>query len=318
MHLIVILLITVSVLTFLSGAIVFFGSTKSDRAKSAMYFLAAIFATIWMTSISLFLVAGPDNNDNITWHVNGTFISAILLDAAFLSYGAWGKKFGKITTLVFFLIGLIISGAILISPGSFYTEVTLSTAGNGVTMNMGPLYFSYIGFFAAIVPVIILVFLQQFMKSKSKRKKGGELITMLSFGLSSTLVLVFNLILPLFGNWSLIWVGPLALAVTILSIYYTILRYKTLNMSSIWLRIFSYVVTIASIAIVYMVVFSIVFTALFKGSTPSMEVIVLNFIMILIFIVLTPAINGIMSYLHSSTTQQKNKDKNGTDTTKIQ
>ncbi len=316
MHLIVILLATVSVLTFLSGTIVFFGSTKSDRAKSAMYFLAAIFATVWMTSISLFLTTKPDSADNITWYVNGTFISAILLDVAFLGYGAWNKKIGKITTLVFLAIGLLISGAILINPESFYTEVTLSGAGNGVTMNMGPLYFSYIAFFAAIVPVIVFTFLRQFLNSRSKRKKGGELITMISFGLSSTLVLVFNLILPLFGNWSLIWVGPLALAVTILSVYYTILRYKTLNMSSIWLRIFSYVVTIASIAIVYMVVFSIVFAALFKGSTPSMEVIILNFIMILVFIVLTPAINGIMSYFHNLTTPQKKKDKNGSDAPK--
>lgn len=289
MQLIVILLATVSVLTFLSGVVVFFGSTKADRIKSAWFFLAAIFATVWMASISFFMVASPDRINTIGWHVNWTFISAIFLDAAFLGYGAWQKRYGKIATLFFLLIGILISAAILIRPEGLYSAVTLAHTGNSVTMNIGPLYISYIAFFSAIVPVIIGFFLHQYIKTRSKRKKGGDLITLLSFGASSTLVLIFNLILPLFNNWTLIWIGPLALAVTIMGVYYTVLRYKMLNLNSIWLRIFSYVVIIASVAIVYMAIFSIIFAALFRGSAPSLEVIILNFIMILIFISLMPA-----------------------------
>ena len=299
MQLIVILLTTVSVLTFLSGAIVFFGSSKKDRARSAWYFLAAIFATVWMASISFFLIAAPNRIDTIGWHVNWTFISAIFLDAAFLGYGAWQKKYGKITTLLFLIFGLIISASILIHPDELYSAVILAPTGNSVTMKIGPLYFAYIAFFATIVPAIVAVFFHQFFRTSSKLKQGGDLITMLSFGASSTLVLIFNLILPLFNNWSLIWIGPLALAVTILAVYYTILRYKMLNLASIWLRIFSYVVVVASIAIVYMIIFSVIFAALFRGSTPSTEVIVLNFIMIIIFLALMPAMNGLMMFIRS-------------------
>ncbi len=299
MQLIVILLVTVSILTFLSGAIVFFGSSKRDRVRSAWYFLSAIFATLWMTSISFFLLAAPSRIDTIGWHVNWTFISAILLDIAFLGYGAWQKKYGKIVTIVFLILGLAISNTILIAPNELYKAVILSPTGNSVTMNMGILYFAYIGFFATIVPVIIGVFFHQFFKTRSKSKQSGDLITMVSFGVSSTLVLIFNLILPLFNNWSLIWIGPLALAVTIIGVYYTILRYKMLNLSSIWLRIFSYVVVMASIAIMYMILFSVIFAALFRGSTPSAEVIILNFIMIVIFIALMPAMNGLMSFISS-------------------
>lgn len=299
MQLIVILLATVSILTFLSGAIVFFGASKGDRVRSAWYFAAAIFATAWMASIAVFMVATPDRANVIGWHVNWTFISAIFLDAAFLGYGAWGKKYGKIATLSFLLLGSIISLAILMNPAALYSDVILSNTGNSVVMRMGPAYFSYIGFFGAIVPAIIAVFFHQFAKTRSKRKRGGDIITMISFGISSTIVLIFNLILPLFNNWSLIWLGPLALAVTILGVYYTILRYRMLNLSSIWLRIFSYIVVIASIAIVYMIIFSVIFAALFRGSTPSTEVIILNFIMILIFITLIPAMNTLMTFIRS-------------------
>ena len=139
-------------------------------------------------------------------------------------------------------------------------------------------------------------------------RQGGDLITMLSFATSSTLVLIFNLILPLFNNWNLIWIGPLALAVTILGVYYTILRYKMLNLSSIWLRVFSYVVVIASIAIIYMIIFSVIFAALFRGSTPSTEVIILNFIMIIIFISLMPAMNGLIDFIRSLISGNKTKE----------
>ena len=313
MQLTVILLATVAILTLLSGAIVFFGASKGDKVRSLWFFLAAIFATVWMASISLFLVAEPSWGDIIDWHVKWTFISAILIDISFLGYVAWREKYGQILTFIFLLAGLAISTFIYFTPDLLYSGVNLLRTGNSVTMNMGPLYYAYIGFFCAIVPAIILHLLKESIKTHSTRKKGGDLVIMGSFGLSSALVLVANLILPLFGNWGMIWLGPLALSVTIIAFYYTILRYRSLNLASIWLKIFSYIVIIASIAIVYMVIFYLIFTALFRGSTPSTEVIVLNFIMVVIFLLLMPAMNEIMQSIRSLISGQnaKKKDSNG-------
>lgn len=304
MQLIAILLATVSILTFLSGFIVFAGSSKGNRARSTWYFTAAIFATIWMISISMFLTATTESV-NIDWHVKWTFASAILLDAAFLGYIVWREKYGKIITLIFLILGLVISGFIFFTPEYLYSGVILSNAGNSVTLNIDSLYFAYNGFFALIVPAIVFLLFRQFRRSTSERKRSGDIITMTSFGVSSVMTLVFNLILPILGNWNLIWLGPLALAITILSIYYVILRYHVLNLSSIWLRIFSYIVAITSLAIVYMVIFAIIFAALFRGSTPSMEVIMLNFIMILIFLCLVPVINRLFSFFNKLINQKK-------------
>ncbi len=310
MQLIVILLTTVAVLTFLSGVIVFFGSSKSNRVRSAWFLFAAIFATIWMASISSFLIADPSWSGSIDWHVKWTFISAILIDVSFLGYVAWQEKHGPIVTLSFLTFGLIISALIFLEPGLLYNSVNLSRMGNSVDMNIGPLYFAYVAFFGAIVPAIIIALLKQSLHTKSTSKRGGDLIIMVSFGLSSTLILIANLILPLFNNWSIVWLGPLALSTTIIVFYYTILRYHALNLSSIWLRVFSYIVIIASLAIVYMIIFSVVFAALFRGSTPSTEVIVLNFIMILIFLLLMPALNQVSNFVRSLITNHDNRHKN--------
>ncbi len=299
MQLIVILLTIVSILTFMSGAIVFFGASKNDRIRSIWYFVAAIFATIWMASIAIFLVADSNMTSVVELITDWTFISALFLDVAFLGYSAWQKKPGKIATIFFLIFASTIAGGIVCSPTGLYSEIVISKTGHSGTMNMGSIYFTYIAFFAMIVPVIIFAFLKQFLRSRSSSKKNGDLLTMISFGISSTVVLISNLILPLFGNWNYIWFGPLALAMTIIGVYYTILRYHMLNLSSIWLRIFSYIVVLSSIAMVYMIIFSIVFAALFRGSTPSTEVIILNFVMILIFLALMPALNGLMTFVSS-------------------
>ena len=299
MQLIVILLATVSLLTFLSGVIVFFGASKGNKLRSAWFFTAAIFATVWMTSIMLFLIAKPAWIDVIDWHVKWTFVSAIIIDVAFLGYVSWHEKYGKATTLFFTIVGLFISGMIFAMPHLLYNDVVLQSTGNAVEMHIGPLYFAYIGFFALIVPAVVFTLLKQYFGTKSEKKRGGDLIIMASFGLSSLLTLIANLLLPLFGNWSVIWLGPLALSATIIAFYYTILRYRSLNLSSVWLKVFSYIVIVASVAIIYMLIFTIIFAALFKGSTPSTEVIILNFLMILVFLMLMPAMSEISSHIRT-------------------
>ena len=310
MQLIVILLATVAILTFLSGVIVFFGSSKANRIRSAWFFLAAIFATVWMASISSFLIADSTWTDTIGWHVKWTFISAILIDVAFLGYVTWQEKYGLFITVSFLVFGSIISALIFSNPDLLYSSINLSRTGNSVTMNIGPLYFSYIAFFCSIVPAIVLALLRQSFRTKSTRKRGGDLVIMASFGVSSTLILIANLILPLFNNWGIVWLGPLALSTTIIVFYYTILRYHSLNLSSIWLRIFSYIVIIASLAIVYMIIFAIVFMALFRGSMPSTEVIILNFIMILIFLLLMPAMTEVSKFIRNLISSHDQNHKN--------
>lgn len=307
MRLVIILLSTVSILTFLSGLITFLGAKKGDRARSAWFFAAAAFATAWMVAISVFITANADMESRIDWHTKWIFISAILIDIAFLGYVTWKEKYGKILTYVFLVIGGIISLIILLRPHLLYSSVSLSATGNSVNLNIGPLYIAYIAFFCLIVPAIVIVLFREFQKTRSNRKRGGDLVIMTSFAISSIIVIISDVVLPLLGNWMLTWLGPLALSATIIAFYYTILRYRSLNLSSIWLKFFSYVVIIASVAIIYMIIFSLIFAALFRGSTPSIEVIILNFIMIVIFLLLMPAMSRVMTNIRQIISEQNPK-----------
>lgn len=312
MQLIVILLATVSILTILSGITVFFGSTRGYKVRSLWFLLASVFATIWMLTIAAFLSAKPGSEKAMEWPVRFTFISAVLLDVCFLAYASWRQKFGQIITYVFMIFGAVVSTLIALAPELLYTKITLLPSGNSVTINIGPLYIAYNAFFATVVPAIIIAFLRHYGSSrKNKEKITGDIIMMSSFGLSSVLTLACNLIMPLFGRWDLVWVGPLALAATIIALYYTILCYSEFSLKSLWLKIFSYVVIIASLAIIYMLIFSLIFAAMFRGATPSTEVIILNFVMVVIMLILMPAISNIVVFIRTliSGKPTENKDK---------
>lgn len=310
MQLVAILLITVSILTLLSGIAVFFGSTKKDRGRSAWFFAATIFATLWMVTISLFMVATPDwSNSVMTALVDLTYLSAIFIDIALLGYICWRYKAGKVTTLVFLGLGIIYAIVFILNPSLLYTDIKLTTAGNSLVTNIGPFYFTYIAFFCALVPAVIITLFRQILESRSSRIKGGDLVLLVGFAISGTVSLVFNLILPLW-TWDYIWLGPLAISTTIIAVYYTILRYRTLNLNSRWLKVLSYIVIITSIAVLYMIVFYIIFAAMFRGSTPSTEVIVLNFIMVLFFLLLMPAMSELLTTIRALISgQSMPKDK---------
>ena len=183
-------------------------------------------------------------------------------------------------------------------PSQLYSSIDITNAGNSIVVNMSAFYFAYIAFFCALVPTVILSLLYQVIKSTSSRVRGGNLVLLIGFAISGTMSLIFNLILP-FWTWNYIWVGPLAISATIIAFYYTILRYRALNLSSRWLKAFSYIVMIASSAVVYMMIFAVVFFALFRGATPSIEVIVLNFIMIMIVVALLPAVSELSMFIRS-------------------
>jgi hypothetical protein len=303
-QLIAILLVTVSVLTLLSGSAILFGSTKGDRSRSLWFFVATIFAFLWMTSIAIFLVSSEEWSSVMPFFVNLTYVSAIFIDIALLGYIVWKQKYGKIITVIFLFVGTILSGLFIASPSLLYTEIVLSNSGNSLVTNLGPFYFVYAAFFCLLVPTVIISLLRKVLKSNSLRVKNGDLVLLIGFMISGTMSLIFDLILP-FWTWDYVWLGPLAISTTIIAFYYTILRYHSLNLSSRWLKILSYIVIIASSAVIYIVIFYIIFVAMFKGSSPSTEVIILNFIMILIVLALLPATNELNMFIRSLISNQQ-------------
>lgn len=299
MQIVNILLIIVAVLAVVAGVTTFLGAAKGDRARSAWFFLATVFAALWIMSVLLFQSVRPGGDiDLAVYPACFCYISVLFTDVALLGYITWQKRSGRIITLAITALNVVFSLVVLIKPELFQSDVVITESVNSIVFNVGPIYFTYIILACILTTAVFSALMQQKNKSKSLRIKNGSVVLLVGFAISSLVTLVVDLIIT-FWDWSYSWLGPLAISATIIAFYYSILRYRVLKLGSRWLRFLSLVVIVASVAIVYMIVFYVVFLAMFRGSNPSTEVIVLNFIMVFFFILLMPAINGTVLFMSS-------------------
>jgi hypothetical protein len=129
------------------------------------------------------------------------------------------------------------------------------------------------------------------LKSQDASFRRGLILLAGGLGLSSLLSGTTSIVMPIIGYSDLFWVGPLSVSITMLFTYFITLRYKLFINSSRLLRTLTYLVVVAAMAIVYTFLFYLIFTLVFRGASPSDEILVFHFLMISIVILLLPIIN---------------------------
>lgn len=300
MNFIYVLVIAVAILTILSAVALFFGSSRSEKGRSLWFFVAAIGEAIWGISISLFLTLGTGERDLAVapLFVKGIYAGAILMDVALLGYISWKLKTGKVVTTLFAIFGIALMAIFFYDPSVLYSEISLTgNGGPSVAINLSQwFYYAYALFFCTITPAFCAFLGYQIKKARNKNTRKGYLSFLIGLLITGGLALVFDIILPPI-RYDLIWVGPLTIGLVILVFYYAILRFKMITLTARWLRAMSYIVIVCSAFVVYLLIFHLVFSALFRVATPSFQVILLNFIMVTIVLCLTPAISEINSMI---------------------
>lgn len=291
MHFVYILVIAVAVLTILAALALVFGSSKSEKPHTLWFLLAAIGEVIWAVSIVWFLSLGTGSFDEAAapWLVKGIYIGALVMDAALLSYISWRYKIGKCFSTLFIIVGLVLVVLLSYDPSILYTKIILEGAGNSIDIAMGKgFYIAYAVYFCSLNFILCLFMIYRIRHTANKKSKRGFLFFLIGLMATGALSGVFDLVLPPF-RYDLIWVGPLTIGLTILGFYFSILKYRMVSLNSSWLRVLSSIVIILSAFIVYLLIFQLVFSALFRVPNPSTQVLLLNFIMIAIVLVLVPA-----------------------------
>ncbi|MBR3169354.1 hypothetical protein IKF23_02845 [Candidatus Saccharibacteria bacterium] len=295
MHFIYILVIAVAILTILAALALVFGSSKSEKPHSLWFLSAAIGEVIWSVSIAVFLSLG-DGNIDVTvapWLVKGIYIGAILMDTSILGYVSWKYKLGKILTSLFLIVGIGLATILIYDPSILYSEIVLRDGSASLAIDMSKgFYYIYEVYFCLLIPSFCGFLLYKIKHTSSKKAKKGYLFFLIGLAVAGFLSGIFDLLMPPF-RYDLIWVGPLAIGLIILGFYFSILKFKMVSLDSSWLKVLSSIVIISSAFIVYLLIFNLVFSALFKVPNPSFQVLLLNFIMIAIVLALVPAFSEI-------------------------
>ncbi|MBQ3296145.1 hypothetical protein IJI79_01850 [Candidatus Saccharibacteria bacterium] len=300
MHFIYMLVIAVAILTILAALALVFGSTKSARPRSLWFLTAAIGEVIWAVSIAIFLSLGSGEADYqaAPSMVLGIYIGALVMDAGLLAYVSWKYKIGKLISTIFVIFAVVLSVLLVYDPSILYSEIILKDAGNSVSLTMGPYYISYLAFFCTLNFIIFCFLFYRITHTKNAKSRHGYVFFLVSLMGTGILSGIFDLMLPLF-RYDLIWVGPITIGLTIIGLYFSILKYKMVSINARWLKMLSGVVILSSAFIAYLLIFHLVFSALFKVANPSFQVILLNFIMVAIVLALVPAFSEIMALTKS-------------------
>lgn len=294
-----ILLFATSVLAVLSGFSVLVGASKVDRTRMAWFFVAAMMAALWSVAIALFLALPVGSESVAPVLIMLIYIASAIMMVALLGFASWEYVIGKVLTVSAALAVIVSSAVVLHDTSILFVGFTLTNQGNTVQLVNGVMYWLYTFFFVLNSVLAWLFILQHSRRTRIKRVRQGDYVLLVGLMITGALSMISDLILPLFVRYDLIWIGPLALSITLVTFYYAILRFRIILISSGWLKTLSYVVLLVSGAVIYMLIFYLIFTALFKIPNPSTSVLVLNFLMIVIVLLLMPLINEVSASMRS-------------------
>lgn len=297
MFLITILLYAVAALTILTGISVLCGTTKQSKTKGVWFALATMGTSVWSAAIAFFMSLPEANATLAPAVVVGIIAGITLTDIALLGYACWeNARTGKIITLTSALGGIALIVILALHPELFYNDITFGEELNTIRTVRTWYFYVIIAYFT----VVSLIYTNSITKGtkhiKSHGAKLGLKIFQAGLSLGGILALVFDLLL-LSSHPHLVWIGPMAVSVTITIFYYSVVKYRILALTGNSMRLLSYIILLAAGVIIYFVVFYTVFTAIFRIPSPSPQIIIFNLIMVAIVLCLMPALSEVSSMI---------------------
>ncbi|MBQ9029309.1 hypothetical protein IJ114_00880 [Candidatus Saccharibacteria bacterium] len=300
MQIVNILLILTGVLTLLSGFVVLFGSTKSKEKASFAYFLAMVGAATWSFSMTAFLNTQPGEMDRAKICLTLMYLSILVDTSMLFLYVGWKRRATWLFAGILIMLMIWLSVSLAIDPSRLFAEIILDKAnGNSVVFANTMYMMAYMIICGLSVVAFIIAALIATKKARTKQEKRGMEILFAGLAIAGGLGGIFDLLLPLNGEYGLIWIGPVATSTAVLFYYYAILKYRLISLSSKGIKVFSYITLMAIVVTIYFGLFFVFFFAIFKSTYPSVEIILLNFVMVIAVLIFTPVLSEITAFARS-------------------
>ena len=297
MLLITILLYAVAALTVLTGISVLCGTTKQSKLKGVWFALATLGTAVWSAAIALFLSLPESSASLAPAIVVGIITGITLTDISLLGYASWeNARSGKLVTFLSALGGAAIVGLLAFRPELFYSNITFGDGFNIIHTVRSWYFYVIIAYFTLVSVIYTNSITKGTERIKSRGAKLGLKIFQAGLSLGGILALVFDLLL-LTSHPNLVWIGPMAVSVTITIFYYSVVKYRILAVSGKWMQILSYILLVAVGVVLYFLIFYAIFTSLFRISSPSPQIILLNLIMVIIVLCLMPALSEVSAMI---------------------
>jgi signal transduction histidine kinase len=245
-----------SVLLFVAAGLnIFLGSVVLARdwrqVVNWVFFILTLTVGLWDIGISAFIIVQSDLLA-FDW-AKVFYASALLLVFMLVCFAEVFPSKKRLSPKFLVLFGLpvaVLIALLYLLPDFIILNVYTNEFGRGVSVNLNQYFFYSL--------VVVLYFAVSLFKLfiKSRRLKGTYRSQASQFfiagALTAAIGLWFDLILPHWlGNYSLVWVGPLATTVFAVSCAINIIQYGLFDIKVTTMRAIAYILSLATLAGIY-------------------------------------------------------------------
>lgn len=243
----------IELLLFLIAGINFFLASlflsKGFKNLTNLFFALFIFgAAIWPLSITLFMLS--DSLAAAYFWDKVIYSSGTLVPVSFLlfSYLFTKKKFpSKLSSLIYLIIPLAFSLSLYTSE-LFIEKISISSLTKSVSL--GPVYPLWMLYFSVYMAISTFWLFVEFRKSHGLiRLQLSYILLAVFFPLMGSFP--FNILLPFFGNYRLIFIGPIFLTAMVVIITYAIFKHRLMDIRLVAARTVAYSLLVVIISAFY-------------------------------------------------------------------
>lgn len=220
-------------------------------ASTRWFFVAIVSNGLWAIGLALFLTLSPGQSHVALLTAQTYYVTAslIALSMLMLILTLSSDKQSTGVRLVAIIPWILLSITIFLYPSFIIEEVVYRDTQYYAEMADG--YAVYMVFFVAYYVISISAGIIRYMREKDKLLKTQLVSILGAYFIAGILGMIFDLLLPAAGNYSLIWIGPLGTFIFIPIIYTAIVRYQLFDIRLAIVRSVGYALTISAMAGIY-------------------------------------------------------------------
>lgn len=228
--------------------------TRNPRNKVNFFFsMFALSVSLWSLGLAGYLFTS-DLSHALAWaqlYYSAAAVIAVTFVLFSLFYKSEEIPFTKQHALLLIPPLLLIS-LIVGVPDFLTTEVAMRTWGKEVLLATGG-YAAYCVYFVAYVCFGFAMIVRKFLRAKGVQRVNLKYI-FVGLVVAFSLGMLFNLVLPFFGNYRYIWAGPPFTVVYVAMIGYAIIKHGMFDIRLAAVRTLAYALSLATLAGIYTLV----------------------------------------------------------------
>ncbi|MDL2341825.1 MAG: ATP-binding protein [Patescibacteria group bacterium] len=244
-----ILLVLAALLSLIIGLVVL--ARDNRKVENLAFFGISLGITGWAVGIAGFLQT-RDTESALLWAKFYYFapILIVFCSVIFAQRFLYNKTLGKYTIGILFVLASALS-IVLLSDKHFITDhIVLKDYGKQVILNPRDYLLYSALLLSCFIATIVLTFLKA-NKSKYSLDRQQAKIFLIGYSASCLLGVYFNLLLPGFGNYGYIALGPVFTVIFVSAVAYAIARHKLFDVRLVVARTLGYASSILLLSVAY-------------------------------------------------------------------